>query len=102
VQLPKNKVVAAPEPRKSGGTGNLTRPLQPRRRTSELQRIGSYVHHMQAGETIKGLVSKHWPDLDDSAVETKAREIYAFNRIHNNPLEAWNMKPGVKVFIPLE
>ncbi len=75
---------------------------KPRRRTAELSRLGTVVHILQPGETIKRLVNDRWPDLDEESKEIKRREISALNRIHKNPIETWNLQPGMRILLPAE
>jgi len=57
-------------------------------------------HVLQPGETMKVLVKKRWPNLDDNAVMLKIREIYALNLSLGNAIEAWSLKAGVTIYLP--
>lgn len=73
-----------------------------RRRTAELSKLTTVVHILKPGETIKRLVNERWPELDEEAKEIKRREISALNRIHANPIETWNLQPGMRILLPAE
>lgn len=73
-----------------------------RRKTAELSRLGTEVHILKPGETIKKIVNERWPHLDEGAREVKHREISALNRIHSNPIETWNLQPGMRILLPID
>jgi hypothetical protein len=55
---------------------------------------------LKEGETMRTVVKARWPELDADGVMKRVRDIYALNAALGNPLEAWSLKPGVKVLLP--
>lgn len=73
-----------------------------RRQTAELSALTTVSHILEPGETILSIVHKRWPGLNEKDAQIKMREIYVINRILKNQVEAWNLKPGMTVFLPKE
>lgn len=63
-------------------------------------RTAEYV--LKEGETMRTVVKARWPDLDAEGVMKRVRDIYALNAALGNSLEAWSLRPGVKVLLPLD
>lgn len=60
------------------------------------------VHTLLAGETMRSLVRTRWPHFDENQIMTKVRELYMLNLSCGNRLEAWNLRPGMVVYLPEE
>lgn len=59
-------------------------------------------HVVQPGETIKMIVARHWPGLTADQAMEKVKHIYALNLARGNPFQAWDVKPGLRIYLPGE
>ena len=57
---------------------------------------------LQEGETMRSIVKERWPELSVEEQSTKAKEIYALNRARGNPLYAWTLKAGDRIWLPMQ
>ncbi len=62
----------------------------------------SVPYELRPGQTITSIIEDARPELDRSAIIARVKQIYEFNRKHDNPIKAWTLTAGVTVILPSE
>lgn len=61
-----------------------------------------FEYKLQAGDTVKAIVMKHWPGLSEEEVRRRVKEIYSINRARGNALFAWTLSEGDSLLLPMQ
>lgn len=85
-------------------TGNAKKTI-PRKKTASVRASMPggllYEYTLQAGETVKTIVRKNWPQLTEEEAKVKVKEIYAINRARGNAIFAWTLQEGAVILLPM-
>lgn len=78
----------------------------PRKKTASIRASAPggllYEYTLQAGETVKTIVRKQWPQLTEEEAKAKVKEIYAINRARGNAIFAWTLEEGAVILLPMQ